>query len=232
MHDRKARAISLTCVQTCSHTMRLRLHEVCCKMHDTSESDVLVAKWSPKRPIETVLEITRFPSGKSHFWVLFWSGLVTLKVGFPTFGFRCPPPTYERFPRGRPTIIMMTSLPPFDAQKRSCSKNQNQTHCLAAICESFVACHVLSLAPKSCEPCGSCVWTSCASWPFDDLNHVAFCFFVCLFFAVLIVLLFLGRSAFLTRHCLLPGALTPFIVALSSVVWSCLKLESAFFVCP
>ena len=87
---------------------------------------------------------------------------------------------------------------------------------------------MLSLAPKSCEPCGSCVWTS---WPFDDLNHVAFCFFLCLFFAVLIVLLFLGRSAFLTRHCLLPGALTPFLVALFSEVWPRLQLESAFFVC-
>ena len=34
-----------------------------------------------------VFDITRFPSGKSHFWVLFWSGLVTKKVGIPTLGF-------------------------------------------------------------------------------------------------------------------------------------------------
>ena len=34
-----------------------------------------------------VLEITRFPSGISHFWVLLWSGLGTQKVGFPSFGF-------------------------------------------------------------------------------------------------------------------------------------------------
>ena len=49
----------------------------------------------------TVLGITRFPSGKSHFWVFSWSGLGSLNVGFPTFWFCLHPPLLGFLPDRR-----------------------------------------------------------------------------------------------------------------------------------